>query len=387
MHRLAPRVMHYAWGSREVIAGLTGREGPTQEPEAELWMGAHEQAPSGVQVEGRQTTLDQWITTDPAALLGDSCVEAFGGRLPFLLKILAPSRPLSIQCHPDAAQACDAAPGTYVDGSPKPEAWLAVTEFEIFAGLRPFEQMEALATDLGAGDLVSRVRAAADDGRPMYRLLSNLLRLEGEERVSLVRNVVAACCARAHAGGDGSVSVVARASELFADDIGLVVLLLMQHRVLEPGSYVYVPAGVLHAPVGGTTVEILANSDNVVRAGLTPKPINIEELLRIVDVDKTMEPARPLVSGRASTYPTDAAHFQLHTVEPGDDEHLVPGDGSPRILLALHGPVTLQSTEETLGLAAGESCFVPAFDGPIRVSGPGELYVATTGPSALHPSG
>ncbi|TWP38884.1 mannose-6-phosphate isomerase, class I [Leekyejoonella antrihumi] len=387
MHRLHPQVLHYAWGSHDVIAKLTGRPGPTTEPEAELWMGAHEKAPSGIDVDGQRTTLDELVESDPAAMLGDSCSAAFERRLPFLLKVLAPSRPLSIQCHPDAEQALNAPEGTYTDGWPKPEALIAVTEFEIFAGTRPFDEVRTMAERLNIADLTRRVESAATAGCPTRGLLSELLLLADEERIALVRKVVEGCRNLSDEECDGPAGVVARVSHLFPDDIGLVVLLLMRHRVLEPGSYVFVPAGVLHAYSGGTAVEILANSDNIVRAGLTPKKINISELLRIVDVDKTMGPAQPSVTGRARTYPTDAPHFQLHTISPGTEPQNVPGDGIPRIMLALHDSVTLETAVETLKLAGGESCFVPASEGPVTASGRGELFIATTGPrSHLDPA-
>lgn len=395
MYRLTPEVMHFAWGSHETIAALTRRPAPTAEPEAELWMGAHEHAPSGVLVDGERTTLDRLVEDRPE-LLGPACVEAFEGRLPFLLKILAPQQPLSIQCHPDARQALDAPPGIYADRWPKPEAWLAVSTFEFFAGMRSFEQMRSLASALGAPGLGREVEAVRTADRPMHALLANLLHLEGDARIEVVRDVVAAC--RDHAGecGDDAAAVVARFADRYPDDIGLVVLLLMRHRIIEPGSYVFVPAGVMHTPISGAVVEILANSDNVVRAGLTPKAINIEELLRIVDVDRAMKPAEPTVEGGVRSYPTGASHFQLHSIPPSGDgpsspadgadrsqardarRVAVPRDGCPRILLALHGPVTLHRGAETLTLEPGESCFVGADEGMVEAEGPGELFVATT---------
>ncbi len=379
MYRLTPEVMHYAWGSHETLATLTGREAPTAAPEAELWMGAHEHAPSGVEVDGRQTTLDRLVAERPE-LLGGSRARAFDGRLPFLLKILAPQQPLSIQCHPDARQALSADPGTYADRWPKPEAWLAVTTFEFFAGMRTIEQMRSLASDLGAPGLIRSVEAVGAAARPMHALLSDLLHLEPDARVALVREVVAACRG-ARACGDGAAAVIARFADHYPDDIGLVVLLLMRHRIIEPGSYVFVPAGILHTPVSGAVVEILANSDNVVRAGLTPKEINIEELLRIVDPDRVMRPADPDVCGSVRTYPTGVPYFRLHTVHPGHDggRHVaVPGSKSPRILLALHGPVTIYGSSGALLLASGESCFIGADEGRIEADGAGQLFVATT---------
>ncbi len=382
MHRLAPAVMHYAWGSHDVIARLTGREAPTTEPEAELWMGAHEHAPSAVVVDGRRVTLDRLLAGHPE-MLGETCRASFGGRLPFLLKILAPRQPLSIQCHPDATQAIDAAAGTYGDRWPKPEAIVAVTEFEILAGMRPYAQLRRLVDRLAVPELVTRVAGVEGASDPMRRLLTDLLSMEDAARVALVRDVVEGCVRVSETCDDGAARVVARFAHLYPDDIGLVVVLLMRHRVLAPGSYIFVPAGALHAYVGGTAVEILANSDNVVRAGLTAKPINIAELLRIVDVDKVMAPAEPTVAGRVRSYPSDTPHFRLQTVEPapgqGPSPAPLPGTRCPRIVLALHDTITVSTPTEVMELPCGASCFIGAGEGGVRIDGPGRAFVATTG--------
>lgn len=379
MHRLAPAVMHYAWGSHDVIARLTGRAAPTSQPEAELWMGAHEQAPSTVVVGDREVTLDRLLAGHPE-MLGEVCGDSFEGRLPFLLKILAPRQPLSIQCHPDARQAVDAVPGTYVDRWPKPEAIMAVTEFEILAGMRPYAQLRTLADRLAVPALTAHVAGVESAPDPMRQLLTDLLSLQDTERIALVRNVVDACMRASTECGDGAAGVVSRFAHLYPDDIGLVVVLLMQHRVLTPGSYIFVPAGALHAYVGGTAVEILANSDNVVRAGLTAKPINIAELLRIVDVDAVMSPVEPTVAGRVRSYPSDAPHFQLHIVGPGATEPTrLPGTSCPRIVLALHDAITVSTPTESMELPSGGSCFISACEGPVTVDGVGEAFVATTG--------
>jgi mannose-6-phosphate isomerase len=372
--KLRPQVKTYVWGSRTVLAELTGRPSPTDMPEAELWMGAHEAAPSGI----GDTTLDQLVAEDPNSLLGQQVSAHFGGRLPFLLKVLAPQTALSIQVHPDAEQALAAPSGTYTDGWPKPEALVAVTSFEIFAGLRRYDDIRRLVVALDIPDLAEMLDAVAEAADPVATLLANILRVDAEHTPALVDAILSACSARLSGPDAEAFDAVLRVAEQFPGDIGLVVLLLMSHRVLDPGDYVFVPAGVLHAYVRGTCVEVLANSDNIVRAGLTAKPLNIEELLRIVDVDREMVPQRP-TSGRINSFPVEVPHFQLHVVEPGDLPSPLPGDGRPRIALALHGSAELRCGATKLALAPGESCFLGAAEGPATVRGRGTVYLVTSG--------
>lgn len=372
--KLRPQVKAYAWGSRTVLAELTGRPAPTDEPEAELWMGAHEAAPSGI----GDVTLDQLVAQDPVHALGQRVADHFGGRFPFLLKILAPQTALSIQAHPDAEQALDAAPGTYVDQWPKPEALLAVTPFEIFAGLRPYDDIRRVVKQLEVASLAEMLDAVALRENPVATLLTDILRADRVLQETLAAEVVAACGSRLAGPDAESFDAVLRIAEQFPGDVGLVVLLLMVHRVLEPGDYIFVPPGVLHAYVHGTCIELLANSDNIVRAGLTPKPINIDELLRIVDSDRAMLPERP-TPGRVHSFPAEVPHFQLHVVEPAPEPVVLPAADRPRIALALHGSVTLSCGDARFRLEPGESCFLGASDGSATVCGGGTLYLATSG--------
>ncbi|WP_265443519.1 mannose-6-phosphate isomerase, class I [Flexivirga meconopsidis] len=372
--KLSPQIQAYAWGSRTVLAELTGRAAPTAEPEAELWMGAHEAAPSGI----AGSTLDKLVADDPVGTMGAQVVEMFGGRFPFLLKVLAPERALSIQTHPNAQEALDAPAGTYADGWPKPEALVAVTPYEIFAGLRPYDEAAALLRSLEVAQLTRLVDGAAAESEPMAALLAAVLRTAGDERTRLVESVMASCRGREHGAAADAIDAVLRIAEQFPGDIGLVVLPMMVHRVLQPGDYIFVPAGVLHAYVRGTCVEILANSDNIVRAGLTPKQINVEELLRIVDVHRTMVPEQS-AGCRVQSFPIDVPHFQLHVVQPGADPADLPGQDGPRIALALGGSVRVECPDGTVDLASGESCFLDATATDAVASGQGTLYLATTG--------
>lgn len=379
VHLLAGALKHYDWGSHDTIARLTGRDHPTEKPEAELWFGAHVQGPASVP--GQGTDLAAFVARDPRTALGVQVADRFSGQLPFLLKVLAPVRALSIQAHPDEARAAAAPAGTYVDGWPKPEGVLAVTEFEIFAGLLGVDRTAELARRCGAhrlGDLIRTIAApddaTADEGAAR-RLLHRLLHLGDDERTALVEDTVSA--ARGHRD-DPHLDAVARIADQFPGDPGVLVLMTMRHRVLAPGEFVFVPAGVLHAYVRGAGVEVMASSDNVVRAGLTSKRIDVDELERIVDVALQVEPETPTVADGWSTFPAETPFFRLH-VGNADAVHGDPGAGRPRILLALAGAATLVCGEVTLSLSSGDAVFVGAGEPPIVLDGSAEVFLATPG--------
>lgn len=369
MRRLTGQVRSYAWGSHTVLAELTGRSAPTQEPEAELWLGAHEAAPAQLD----DTTLDQVIAADPERTLGADLAAGTGGRLPFLLKVLAPERALSIQCHPDARQAEDAAPGTYSDRFPKPEAVVPLTPFEMFAGMVPYDEIVARLVSLGIPEL----HALATESLTAYDVLAGILAVPADVRPDLVERMLAALKG-AQAVPDDVADAVRAVALDYPGDIGLIVLLTMHHRVEPPGTYVFVPAGVLHAYVRGAAIEILANSDNVVRAGLTPKKIDVPELLRIVQVHRQMVSEVGERHGRVVRYPRSAEQFSLCRVEPGEEPaHLA--ETGPRIVLALGDTVHVACGGDALTLAPGEAAFAEATEGALTFTGPGTAYVAAPG--------
>lgn len=373
MYLLTPRIRDYAWGSHTALAQLSGRCAPTATPEAEMWMGSHEEAPSEVVVDGVRTTLDRLIATDPVACLGEATVAQFQRRLPFLLKILAPEQALSIQCHPTREEALTAPTGTYGDTWPKPEALLTVSDFEVFVGTKPMNEIRWMADELDCAEFAKMVHGVGEGG--VRELLQAILQADAVSQAELSEAVATACAGQVHP----HLAAVDRIAGQFPGDPGLAVLLTMQHHVIPPGRYLMVPAGVLHAYVRGVTVEILANSDNIVRAGLTPKQINIHELLRIVDVDRQVVLEAPEADTRVHSYPVDVPYFQLHQVMPGQDAVDLPARHKPRIVLSLGGTITLDDGEQSLVLGPAQSCFIPAHIDRVACRGDGTAYVATTG--------
>ncbi len=380
MDRLTPVVFNDAWGSHVSIASLQGRAIPAALPESELWMGAHESGPAATDRPGAPD-LAAVVAADPLRELGAACIERHGTRLPFLLKVLAPGRAISIQVHPSAeqARALRATTGdeVYVDDSAKPELLLAIAPFEVFVGMRDPEEVREVARRLGVPRLTAAVDAARGASDPAHSVLRAVLATPADEVRGLAREVVAGCVRLAEEPDEigGAAAAVVEVAEMHPDDIGLVVLLLMHHRVLRPGEYIDVAAGVLHSYVGGLGIEVLANSDNVVRAGLTSKEVNVPELLRIVDpaADGVAGSPEPLAEG-IEVFPSASDRFLLHRVTPGRD---LPGVTGPRLAFCLRGDLVLTSARGEVRLGDVGSAFLPADEGPVRLEGTGEAYVVT----------
>jgi mannose-6-phosphate isomerase len=393
MDFLRPVVQPYVWGSRTAIAELQGRPVPAPGPEAELWMGAHPSAPSAVS--RAPATLDAVIAADPDRELGPECASRFSGRLPFLLKVLSAERALSIQVHPSRAQAQAGflaenerglAPGdparNYVDDWPKPELLYALTPFEVVAGLRApadaADILRALAVDqlLPLADQLS----AATSASAMADALASVL--EWPDPAELVAAVLAACTRLAPAGGryaDACAAAVREAAH-HPGDLGLVALLLMRHEVLRPGQAVFMPAGGLHAYLRGTGIELLANSDNVVRAGLTGKHIDVPELLKLLDPAVSVPVLSPCVLADGVTwFDTPAPEFRLYLVDLAGPLVTLPAAG-PRILLCTEGACVLRSASgQAIELVRGDSCFLSAADALVQGAGSARLVLASSG--------
>lgn len=392
-------VQHYAWGSATAIPDLLG-EPFTGEPAAELWLGAHPAAPSQVAVDGDELTLPDYLAANPTSAMGDDVVARFGTTLPYLLKVIAAERPLSLQVHPhlegarrgfaaeDAAGIpVDAPHRNYRDRNHKPELVYAVTTFEAMCGFRAPRRAAELLAGLDAS--LARRLAQVLHGEPTRDGIRTAFRqlLEPETRPSgaEVAEVARAC---AHRLADGSPSpradrTVVMLEEAYPGDPGVVTSLLLNPVTLRPGEAMFVPAGGVHAYLHGVGVEIMASSDNVLRAGLTAKHIDIPELLANVDY-VAAPPIRiaPETYNRATRMfyaPVDDFELSVTTLDAGDPaRHRLPGRG-PRILLCLEGEVVVSTADgRELSLPRGASAFVPAGDGPLTVRGVGTVVQADT---------
>ncbi|MFI6350454.1 mannose-6-phosphate isomerase, class I [Streptomyces sp. NPDC050560] len=387
MDRLDNTIRPYAWGSTTAIAHLTGAQ-PTGEPQAEMWLGAHPGAPSRTP----RGPLDQVIAADPEHELGPAAVARFGPRLPFLLKLLAAAAPLSLQVHPSLAQAeegyadeerrgvpADAPERVYKDANHKPELICALTPFEGLCGFRPPADAAALLGGLAVDSLkpYADILGAHPEDAALREVLTAVLTADPDAMRSTVHGAAAACTRLAAAGGPGARAYAAYAdlAHHYPGDPGVIAAMLLNHVTLQPGEALYLGAGVPHAYLRGLGVEIMANSDNVVRSGLTPKHIDVPELLRIVRFEAT-DPGvlRPEASPEGEeVYATPADDFRLsrHVLAPGAAPHELPA-GRPQILLCTDGAPTVSGTT----LAPGESLFVPASE-TAQLTGNGTLFRAT----------
>ncbi|HZN17318.1 MAG TPA: mannose-6-phosphate isomerase, class I [Micromonosporaceae bacterium] len=388
MRTLHGSIRPYPWGSRQVIAQVQGRPAPSAGPEAELWLGAHPSAPSTV--DGEASLVDM-VAADPAGVLGAAVVDAHGARLPFLLKLLAAAEPLSLQAHPDPAQAkagYAAGNPSYVDPYHKPELLVAVSEFEALCGFRAPAAAARLLADLKVGELAPVLAALDGPGTAGDRLRAAVTALVGwpaGERAGLVAAVARSAGA---APTTGEYALAARLAAAYPADPGVVVALLLNRVVLAPGEAIWMPAGNLHSYVHGTGIEIMAASDNVLRGGLTGKRVDVPELLRVLRFEVLEEPvvrAVPVAPG-VVTWPVPVADFALFRacVDAGRPQAQVDIDG-PRIAFCLAGQVEVDDGRGAVRLAGGEAAFGPA-GGGLRVAGAGEVYVATTGQTGRSPS-
>ncbi|WP_042455071.1 mannose-6-phosphate isomerase, class I [Streptacidiphilus jiangxiensis] len=381
MDRLENTVRPYAWGSRTAIPALLGQE-PSGEPQAEVWMGAHPGAPSGVdRGTGGTLTLDAVIAADPQRELGAGVVARFGAGLPFLFKVLAAGEPLSVQVHPDLARAragfaaeeaagvpLEARERNYKDANHKPEMLCALEEFTGVCGFRAPLSTVALLERLGVAGLrpVIEVLRAKPETEALREALTWVLTLHPDTVARLVGATGHALLRLAGESTDAREALMLRDYAALADhypaDPGLLSALLLNHVVLAPGEAVYLGAGVPHAYFRGLGVELMANSDNVLRAGLTPKHIDVPELLRVVDFAAT-EPGviRPRsVAGHPGEelYPAPIDEFRLSRYRSGGWP--LPTD-TPQIVLCTGGRVVLtDATGEEVPLAPGQSCFIAA---------------------------
>lgn len=380
MLRLENPIQPYAWGSLSAIPALLGRPA-TGVPQAELWVGAHPSAPSQVVGVG---PLDAVIARAPASLLGDATVARFGPSLPFLLKVLAAAQPLSLQAHPNLEQARegfareeaagvprDAPHRNYKDANHKPELLCALGTFHALCGFRRVADSVALFRGLGQplGE-----RLASDGLRATFL---HVMSLPPADRRALALSTTKACAERPPPGFERECAWAVRLGSQYPGDVGVVGALLLNLVTLEEGDALFLPAGNLHAYLEGVGIELMANSDNVLRGGLTPKHVDVPELTRILDFADG--PARILTpSGHPeAVYTTPAPEFRLSRIDVAGPVTLQRR--APDLLFVVRGALELSCGGEVLQLTQGESVFVGANEGPLKLNGDGRVFRATVG--------
>ncbi|MGL3806280.1 mannose-6-phosphate isomerase, class I [Paeniglutamicibacter sp. R2-26] len=403
---------NYPWGSRTLIADLLGREAVDQ-PEAEMWIGAHPSAPSRVLSDGPGVNpgLDELISRDAQSLLGPE-VAAECGSLPFLLKLLAAEKPLSIQVHPNAAQAADgfaaeneagvpidAPHRNYRDAAHKPEMIYALTDFAALSGFRePAEIRELFSLLLPRLSGVAAEACAGIlgllDGEDALRATFGRLLCGAPELSELTAQALEAVRAEESLRAHPALAELPSLDAHYPNDRGILVSLMLNLVQLSPGQAIYLAAGNAHAYLRGLGVEVMANSDNVLRGGLTAKHIDLPELLRIT----VFEPQQvPLLAPETTAFgqqvfapPFD--EFQLQHIEipaAGDSADMADADvpvaaNGPVLMVCVDGQLVLDTPRGDMVLHRGESVFIGAAEAPAmarRSVGSGARAFAVTVPA------
>ncbi|MBO0677680.1 mannose-6-phosphate isomerase, class I [Mycolicibacterium sp. S2-37] len=407
MHLLRGAVRTYAWGSRTAIAEFTGRPSPTAHPEAELWFGAHPGDPAYLQDGDREVSLLDAVRADPDGQLGAATINRFGDTLPFLVKVLAADEPLSLQAHPSAQQAAEgyareeqlgipvSAPmRNYRDRSHKPELLVALDRFEALAGFRPVAATVELLRALDVPQLDPSINLLSGQSEPdglraLFTTWITAPQPHLDELVPAVLDGAINYVREGHATFAAEARTVLELGERYPGDAGVLAALLLNRITLRPGEAIYLPAGNLHAYLHGVGVEVMANSDNVLRGGLTPKHVDVPELLRVLDFTPTPDLVLRPESGPGameSIYRTPPPEFAVSVLELGGG-HLghevdVPAhhDG-PQVLLCTDGSATVHAKASTLTMERGSAAWVAADDGPIRLLAdvPATLFRVTVG--------
>ncbi|CCJ70685.1 Mannose-6-phosphate isomerase [Cronobacter condimenti 1330] len=384
MKKLINAVQNYAWGSKTALTELYGVENPDGLPMAELWMGAHPKSSSKVQdAQGQTRALRDVIDADKSALLGAPVAARFG-ELPFLFKVLCADQPLSIQVHPNkqaseegfarenaAGIPLTAAERNYKDPNHKPELVFALTPFLAMNAFREFSDIVSLLQPVaGAHTAIAHFLAAPDADR-LRDLFAGLLNMQGEEK-SRALAVLKATVASQQGEPWDTIRFIA---QFYPDDSGLFSPLLLNVVKLNPGEAMFLFAETPHAYLQGVALEVMANSDNVLRAGLTPKYIDIPEL--VANVKFVAKPAAELLTQPQKhdgalefPIPVDDFAFSLHDL--GTQPQRLAQE-SAAILFCVEGEAVLSKNDERLVLKPGESAFVAANESPVSVSGVGRL--------------
>ena len=362
-------VMHYAWGTRgkeAFIPRLLNLSNWDQsEPWAELWMGAHPKAPSHVKTSQGEISLRDFIDAQPEVTLGTRVIKLHGKELPFLMKVLSASEILSIQAHPNKQQAellHRQDPKHYPDANHKPELAIALDNLNALVGLKDETDLREILKRIP--ELETLTKAHNNNGlcKKIFETLITLATSSPEKVAATVKKLK-------HRLESKSVSLSFE-EQLFIDvaqkypehDVGLLLLFVLEAHIFKSHEGVFIPAGVPHAYIRGNIIECMANSDNVVRAGLTPKFKDTKTLLDIMDYSIKPQIYNPPKTKGTFTYKVPATEFIVHLWKTtrGEVLQLKEVDG-PAILLVVEGQITIHwPGSNQMIVRSGNSVFIPA---------------------------
>ncbi|AYA07115.1 MULTISPECIES: mannose-6-phosphate isomerase [Rahnella] len=384
MQKMHNGVQNYAWGSKDALTKLYGIKDAEGRPMAELWMGAHPKCSSQIEnSRGENLSLRDQISAGLSAQLGEKVAKRFG-ELPFLFKVLCADQPLSIQVHPSKSAAeigyakenaagipLDAAERNYKDPNHKPELVYALTPFQAMNGFRELREIVSLLQPVaGAHPLIASFLTSPDVDH-LRTLFAGLLSLEGEDKSRALDVLKSVLDEQQGEPWDTIRSI----SEFYPDDSGLFSPLLLNVITLQPGEGMFLYAETPHAYLKGVSLEVMANSDNVLRAGLTPKYIDIPELL--ANLKFNARPASellttPVVKGAELNFPIPVEDFAFSIHSLSAEPQTLEQD-SAAIVFCIEGQSVLVKNNQTLVLNPGESCFLSATESPVTASGNGRI--------------
>lgn len=386
-------ILHYDWGSESAIPQLLGEPNPEKRPMAEMWIGAHPKAPSQVIFRGKLRGLDEVIEKNPRNMLGAKIAKKYFNKLPFLLKLLAAAQPLSLQVHPNRRQAHHGfekenrlgiplnAPGrNYKDNNHKPELLCALTPFEALKGFRRTGEilmlLGQLSIDALKGPLAALRRLPPQDG--VKQLFTTLMTMDREAQ----RRVVSEAVDRAASlTSESPFHWMLKLHDLYPGDIGVLLSVILNLVRLEPGQAIFLRPGQLHSYLEGFGVELMANSDNVLRGGLTSKHVDAEALTKTVSFEPDecgiVKPFR--IGNLEKLYPTGAEEFLLSEISlDWTDAYVSLPDRSVEVLLCTQGEAAIVdlARHESLDLSQGMAVIIPASVTSYRLNGRATFFKA-----------
>jgi mannose-6-phosphate isomerase len=392
---LKNKVQAYTWGSYTAIPELLGTDSPFSTPQAELWMGSHPKAPSLVDCAGKWVSLEKLIQKNPQAILGKAVASKFGGKLPYLFKVLAAAQPLSIQAHPSPIQAkqgferenrlkipLDAFHRNYKDENHKPECICAMTHFWAMKGFRNIPEMLSLMAIVRPIDLSKELDNLKQRPSPqgLKSFFQAIMNMDRKRQKKIVNNAVA--MAKKHVEDDYVFQWMIDLNKKYPSDIGVLSPILLNLVYLEPGQAMFLPAGELHAYLDGVGIELMANSDNVLRGGLTKKHVDVEELLNVLNFNEGETEVLPVtqINHCERIYESRAEEFVLSAInlQAGTTYHS-PAKRSVEILLCMDGNAMISDLESRMkiDLPKGRSVLIPAVVKKYRIKGDATIYKAS----------
>jgi len=387
-------VKEYSWGSYTAIPRLLGKRSPCDKPQAELWMGAHHSGSSMVKTGGKWEPLSDLIKKNPADILGKKCAEKYGGELPYLFKVIAASEPLSIQAHPNLSQAkngfkrensfgisLDSFKRNYKDRNHKPECICALSDFEVLCGFRPFSEIVSLLTKTCPGTLKKQLIALKKNPNSsgLKSFFTNIMTMDFDRNKKVISEATEN--SRTFADENPAIKWVFTLAVKYPSDIGIIAPLFLNCICLKPGQAMFLPAGELHAYLNGVALELMANSDNVIRGGLTKKHIDLRELSNIVNFrSHQVRIILPLKKRNEYIYKTQAREFTLSKICVDSGKTYT---GSQRrnaeIILCTEGKSVITGPEgDRLNVSQGKSIIVPASVKIYRIDGKATLFKSQT---------